>query len=124
MDSKKIILAFYMVCSAVLWFLSRSTFEWAYHTFYAIRRYAAVGLLREALPVVLAVGLFAFLYRHARINTVMEEVVSELKKVTWPGKDDVVKSTTVVIICIMIASFILAGFDLIWGKVITYLLNT
>ncbi len=124
MDNRKLILAFYMVCSAVLWFLSRSLLEWTHHTFYAIRRYAAVGVLREALPVVLAAILFAVLFRHARVNQVMDEVVSELKKVTWPTRDDVVKSTTVVLICILICSFILAGFDLIWGHVISYLLNT
>lgn len=123
MDNRKLILAFYMVCSAVLWFLSRSFIEWTYHTFYAIRRYAAVGVLREALPVVLGIGLFAILLRHPRANTVMDEVVSELKKVTWPSRDDVVKSTTVVIICILIASFLLAGFDLLWGQVIGYLLH-
>ena len=124
MDNIKLILAFYMVCSAVLWFLSRSLIEWTYHTFYAIRRFAAVGVLREALPVVLGLGLFVFLFRHARYTQVMDEVISELKKVTWPSKDDVVKSTTVVIICIAIASFILAGFDLLWGQVIGYLLHT
>ncbi len=124
MDNRKIILAFYMVCSAVLWFLSRSFLDWLYHTFYAIRRYAAVGTIRELLPVVLGAVLFGILFKHPKVNTVMDEVVSELKKVTWPSRDDVVKSTTVVIICIMIASFILAGFDLIWGKVITYLLHT
>ncbi len=124
MDNRKIILAFYMVCSAVLWFLSRSLLEWLYHTFYAIRRYAAVGTLREIVPVILGALLFGFLFRNPKVNTVMDEVVSELKKVTWPGKDDVMKSTTVVIICILIASFILAGFDLLWGKVITFLLHT
>ncbi len=124
MDNRKIILAFYMVCSAVLWFLSRSFLDWLYHTFYAIRRYAAVTTLRELLPVILGAILFGFLFRNPKVNTVMDEVVSELKKVTWPTRDDVVKSTTVVIICIAIASFILAGFDLIWGKVITYLLHT
>ena len=124
MDNRKIILAFYMVCSAVLWFLSRSAIEWTYHTFYAIRRYAAVGVLREALPAVLGAILFVILFRHARVNQVMDEVVGELKKVTWPSRDDVVKSTTVVLICIFICSFILAGFDLVWGQVISYLLNT
>ncbi len=124
MDNRKLILAFYMVCSAVLWFLSRSFIEWTYHTFYAIRRYAAVGVLREMLPVVLGIALFTILLRHPRANTVMDEVVSELRKVTWPSKDDVMKSTTVVLICILIASFILAGFDLLWGQVIGYLLNT
>ena len=69
MDNRKIILAFYMVCSAVLWFLSRSLLDWLYHTFYAIRRYAAVGTIRELLPIVLGAVLFGILFKHPKVNT-------------------------------------------------------
>jgi preprotein translocase subunit SecE len=58
------------------------------------------------------------------VTSFSDEVVSELRKVTWPSRDDVVKSTTVVLVCVLIASFILAGFDLIWGKVIGFLLHS
>ena len=47
----------------------------------------------------------------------------ELKKVTWPTREDVIKSTWVVMICIGIASLILVGFDLLWGKIFSFLLQ-
>lgn len=124
MDNRKLILGSYLGASIVTWFLARSTFAYLYLTFYQIRRLAGVNALREGLPVLLGAIVFIVLVKHPRVNVVMDEVVSELKKVTWPSKDDVVKSTTVVIICILIASFILAGFDLMWGKMITFLLKT
>lgn len=123
MDNRKIILSFYLLCSMVMWFLSRSVIQWLYLTFYQIRRFPGINAVKEVLPFVLGATLFVVLFRHPQANTVLEEVVSELKKVTWPSRDEVVRSTTVVIICILIASFILAGFDLVWGKVITALLN-
>jgi preprotein translocase subunit SecE len=124
MDNRKIILSFYFTVSAVLWFLSRAAIQYFYLTFYQIRRLPGISFLKEAAPFVLGIACFLILLNHARANLVLEEVVSELKKVTWPDRQEVVRATTVVIICIMVASFILAGFDLMWGKVISYLLNT
>ena len=124
MDNRKIILGFYIACSMVLWFLTRSSIQWLYLTFYQVRRLPGIVAIREALPVILAGTLFLVLMKHPRVNTVLEEVVSELKKVTWPNRQDVMRSTTVVLIMIFIASFILAGFDFFWGKVITLLLKS
>ncbi|NBT59558.1 preprotein translocase subunit SecE [bacterium] len=53
----------------------------------------------------------------------MVDVISELKKVTWPNVDDVKKSTIVVMVCILLASGILAFFDLLFGKFVGFLLS-
>lgn len=123
MDNRKIIITFYIAVSSVLWVLSRAGFQYVYMTFYQIRRMPGIQFLREGLPIILAVGLFAFLLRHSRVNELMDEVVAELRKVTWPTRDDVVKSTTVVLVCILIASVILGFLDGAWGKIVGYLLK-
>ncbi len=123
MDNRKVILGSYLGASILAWFLTRSSFAYLYLNFYQIRRLPGINAIREGLPLLIGATVFLVLLKHAHVNVVMEEVVSELKKVTWPSRDDVVKSTTVVIICILIASFILAGFDLMWGKLITFLLH-
>jgi preprotein translocase subunit SecE len=124
MDNRKIILAFYVAASAVLWVLSRACIQYFYLSFYQIRRLPGILVVREVVPFVLAVACFGILIKHARVNELLEEVVSELKKVTWPTRDEVVRSTTVVIICIALASGILGVFDVVWGKVIGILLRT
>lgn len=124
MDNRKLIVAFYIASSALLWFMARSSLHFLYLTFYQVRRLPGIAVIREVVPIVLAGILFGVLFRHPTVNSYLEDVVSELKKVTWPSREDTIKSTTVVIICILIASFILAGFDLIWGKVITFLLHS
>lgn len=123
MDNRKIILSFYLASSAVLWILSRSAIQYFHLTFYQIRRLPGINIIREALPVVLAISCFLILVKHPKVNTVLEEVVSELKKVTWPSREEVIRSTTVVLVCITIASLVLASFDLLFGKVIGYLLK-
>ena len=123
MDNRKIILSSYLATSFLTWFLTRSFFTWLSSKVYEIRRLSGFKYWLEALPVLAAVAVFVVLLRHPKVNAFLDEVVAELKKVTWPSKDDVVKSTWVVLVCIFFISLILAGFDVIWGKVIGYLLS-
>ncbi len=118
MDNRKIIVTSYLTVSAILWYLSRSVLQWLYLTYYQVRRVPGITTVREVLPLVIGGLVFLILYRHATVNAYAEEVVSELKKVTWPGRPDVVRSTTVVLVCIVIASALLATFDLIFGKLV------
>jgi len=124
MENRKVIVASYVICGMVVWFLTRSSLDYLYLKFYHIRRLAGIDVAREALPVILALVTFMVLLRNAKVNPYLDDVASEIRKVTWPSRDDVVKSTTVVIICIVIASFILAGFDLVWGQVVSLLLHS
>ena len=124
MDNRKLTLAAYILGSIIVWFYARSIVEYVYVNFYQIRRLlAGAEVVREALPLVFAGGAFVILLKHPKVNSFMDEVVTELKKVTWPGRPDVVRSTTVVIICIMIASVILASFDVVWGRVMSWALS-
>lgn len=123
MENRKIIISFYLVSSIVGWFLTRSLVQYLFVTLYQVRRIPGIATVREALPVAVGAIIFLVLFRHPTANAFFDEVVSELRKVTWPSRQDVVRSTTVVLVCILIASFIIAGFDLLWGKVIGYLLK-
>lgn len=123
MDNRKLILSFYAFVAAVVWILSRAFVQYLHSTLYQIRRLPGILQVREILPGVLAIIVFFVLLRNARVNTYMEEVVAELKKVTWPNRDDVVRSTIVVLACILIASVILGVFDAMFGKVMGFLLK-
>ncbi len=124
MDNRKIIITSYLVSSMVLWFLTRSAIQWFYLTFYQVRRLPGIAFGREVLPVLVGGATLLILSRHPKTTPLLDEVITELKKVTWPSRDEVVKSTTVVVICVLFASFMLAGFDLAWGKVIGFLLHS
>lgn len=123
MDNRKIILSSYVVATFIIWFLVRSAISALRLEWYAFRRLPGIEWLQEIMPIVLCLITFFVLFKHLRVNTFMDEVVVELKKVTWPNRDDVTKSTTVVVICILVASLILASFDLVWGKIIGALLK-
>ena len=123
MDNRKLIVTSYIAVSILTWFLSRSFVAWLKEAFNAVRRFPPINTVKEAVPVLIALTAFVVLIKTVKVNTFMDEVVLELKKVTWPGREDVVRATTVVLICITIASLILAFFDLLWGRIISSLLS-
>lgn len=123
MENRKLILSSYIAAAITAWFLCRAVIQWLQLTFYHIRGLPGIKIGAEAIPAVVALTVFLVFYYNNKVNVVMDESVSELKKVTWPNRDDVVKSTWVVMFCVLIASLILAGFDLMWGKLIGILLK-
>ena len=53
----------------------------------------------------------------------LKEVRTELKKVNWPPRKEVVGSTIVVIVSVFILSFFLGAVDVTLQKLITYVLK-
>jgi len=53
-----------------------------------------------------------------KIRTFFEEVRTELKKVSWPKKDELIRSTSVVIVMILITAVIVGLLDYIFYALI------
>lgn len=51
----------------------------------------------------------------SRIKKFLKETKSELKKVTWPGKDTIKKNTAVIIVFIIIVGIFLFICDTVFG---------
>jgi preprotein translocase subunit SecE len=71
------------------------------------------------MPVAALIGaLVAFYYyRDEKTRTLAEEVASELGKVSWPSRDEVVNGTFVVVVTTFIATAFFALMDRFWGFV-------
>lgn len=57
------------------------------------------------------------------INRFLKEVRSELRKVTWPQKKEIIGSTAVVIVCVFIIAFFLGLVDLSLQKILSYIIR-
>ena len=64
------------------------------------------------LAAVVSFGTGFFTWRHPTVNALAQEVVTELKKVTWPSVDETRIATVVVIVTSMVVSAVLGFFDL------------
>ena len=66
---------------------------------------------------VLGVVLFFVLNRHQLVVFFTEQVIEELKKVTWPDKEETVQSTIVVIGLTLFIATALGVYDYVWAEV-------
>lgn len=71
--------------------------------------------LPTLLALVVAIGFFVWIRRHKKTMIFLDEVATELSKVTWPNSKETVASTGVIIVMVGIASVILFLFDTLWG---------
>lgn len=83
-----------------------------------------VGEPRDDVLMLLSgsVGAIAAFYywRRTRARQLAEEVAQELSKVTWPSKQEVTNSTTVVIVTTAVATVFFALMDRFWGFVTNF----
>ncbi len=49
------------------------------------------------------------------IGKFFRDTVSEMKKVVWPGKKQIINNTIVVIVVVIIASLVVLALDLLFG---------
>lgn len=59
----------------------------------------------------------------AKISRFMKDVQLEMKKVSWPPRKEIVGSTVVVIISVIIISFFLGFVDIILQKALGYIIK-
>lgn len=67
-------------------------------------------------------ALFLALSFNKKANAFMNEAVMELMKVTWPSHKEVVSSTVVVIIMVLISSFFLGLLDRVWTLLLKWII--
>ena len=58
-----------------------------------------------------------------RLREFYEEVMAEMKKVTWPTRPDLITSTKVTLFLIAVMTIIMFGYDNVLGVVVMLLLS-
>jgi preprotein translocase subunit SecE len=58
-----------------------------------------------------------------RIREFGQEVLAEFRKVTWPSRQELINSTTIVIVVTLVLAFFLGGVDIALSKVVERILR-
>jgi preprotein translocase subunit SecE len=103
----------YLCGGLLLFFLIQWSIEWIVGYFTKIPSESTTTII----AAVGALGLTTFFYKSDRAYGRIDEIASELKKVTWPSAKEVRSATIVVIVMSIIAAIILFIFDLTWSKI-------
>lgn len=77
-------------------------------------------VIRHGLPVAVGLALFVYLQFNSKSVAWADEIINEVRKVTWPEQKDTSLMTVVVVIMVLISSAIISSFDFIS----TLLINT
>jgi preprotein translocase subunit SecE len=73
------------------------------------------GEIIMPLSAALGVAVAWYYWKQQRTRELAEEVASELSKVSWPSKDEVMSSTAVVIVTTVFSTIFFALMDRFWG---------
>jgi preprotein translocase SecE subunit len=61
--------------------------------------------------------VFAVLTRHKGANTFTDETVGELRRVTWPDREETIRSTSIVVGATLFLAGVLSTYDFVWAKI-------
>ncbi len=86
-------------------------------------QFLAQDFFRHGLPVVGGLAVFVALQANASIRTWGDEVVTELRKVVWPSREDTTRMTIVTCIMLVLSGIALGALDLVSGKMVEWLVN-
>ena len=65
----------------------------------------------------LAIALFITLMRLPSVISYTDEVISELRKVVWPTREETFRNATIVLGTVLVLSLILGAYDYVWGAI-------
>ena len=107
----------YLCGGLLLFYLLKWTADWIWG--YFTRSPSELYVTLFAAGAALVTG--TLLYRNERTYTLVNEVTTELKKVSWPTGKEVKAATLVVIVMTIIAAIILGFFDFVWSNVTEFI---
>lgn len=107
----------YLCGGLLLFYLLKWTADWIWGYFTRAPNELYVTLFAAVAALITG----AALYRNERAYTTVNEVTTELKKVSWPTAKEVKAATIVVIVMTIIAAIILGFFDFVWSNVTEFI---
>jgi preprotein translocase subunit SecE len=112
-----------VLASLAFWFLLRQMFEQVWEIFRLPLFEESPIQFPSLIALVLALIAFLVVRNQPKVVGFLDEVASELSKVTWPTSQETITSTGVIIVMVGIASLIMFVFDTMWGTLTRSLLT-
>jgi preprotein translocase subunit SecE len=102
----------YLVGAVILFYLLQWSIDWIWGYFATPPGDFQISLFSAVVATVIGIAA----YKNDRYYGLVNEVASELKKVTWPTAKEVRGATLVVIVMAIVSALILGLFDFVWSN--------
>ena len=122
--NKKIITVSLVAVGFVAAIVIRVILESLAATFGSFAQAYSMDWVRHGVPVAVGFVTFAVLQFHPKVQVWADEVVTELLKVVWPTKKDIIAMTIVVCVMLVISSVIIGTFDFLSSNLVKLIINT
>ena len=71
----------------------------------------------SVLGIALAAAVFAVLTRNKAATNFTDETIGELRRVTWPDREETIRSTSIVVGATLFLAGVLSSYDFVWAKI-------
>jgi preprotein translocase subunit SecE len=112
----------YLAVAGLVLYITLTAGQYAVSAYDLEARIHNVDLVLRGLSIALAGLTFLVLYRHEQANQFMNEVVTELARVTWPTQKETTNGTVIVIVMVLVSGMLLGLFDYIWTNLLKMVL--
>lgn len=113
----------FILAALVVTFVVNHALHWLFLSVGIIDRPLLGDQFTTATAISAAFSLITafFLWRAPTVNTMCQEVVAELKKVTWPTVAETKAATIVVVITSLVVSAVLGLFDMGFSRAVNWI---
>ena len=113
----------FVLTGAIAYFISNVILEVLAGTFGAVAQARSSDLVRHGVPVGIGVAVILVLFLSPKIQAWGDEVISEVSKVVWPSRKDVIAMTIVCCVMVVVAGIGLGVYDFLASQLIKVFVN-
>lgn len=123
-SSQKWVYLIFLGFGVLIWFLSGKLIEYGIYTLSLQRKVRSVFVYGHLVAAGLGLVSFWVMVNYGRLYRYIQEVVLETIKVSWPTKKEVVPTTIVVLIGVVIAGAVLGLMDHVFSIMMKWVLTS
>lgn len=122
-ENLKIVMVSFVIISFLMAYVAKVIFETLSVAVGFFAQYYSMDGFRHGIPIVVGLTVFTVLQVKSSYRGLADEVVTEVKKVVWPSKQELYSMMAVVCIILVVSGVVLGAFDLMAGTAVRFFME-
>ena len=122
-ENLKIVTVSFIALSFLAAFVTRVIFETLSVAFGFFANFYSMDVFRHGVPLLAGSLAFLIFQLNKSYRKLADEVVTEVRKVVWPGKKELYSMTILVCVILIVSGLLLGAFDLVAGASVRFFMN-
>ena len=122
-ENLKIVTVSFILLSFLSAFVAHVIFETLSVAFGFFANFYSMDVFRHGVPLLAGSLAFVIFQLNKSYRKLADEVVTEVRKVVWPGKKELYSMTILVCVILIVSGLLLGAFDLVAGASVRFFMN-